>query len=204
MDDDLTKEFEKLSLTIDYNDCIEEEDRLLLNNKRIMNMTTIDWGKCISISNQYIQRNLLRLNKNIEVYSTDDEKCPTVFDTKNNSPGFDLIIKDKDKYYRVQSKLRQVKGKTHYSTSVHFETTRRHSSKNKTGHITYSIDEFDYVLVSLILRSNNSRNDINKWRFSLIPIHILRDGENNYCVSSIPSKVLSDYKIENFTELTFE
>ena len=39
---------------------IEEDDKILLENKRIINMSRIDWGKTISISNQYIQRNILR------------------------------------------------------------------------------------------------------------------------------------------------
>lgn len=194
-----------------YNDYVDKSDYELLNNKRILNLSTNDWGKCISVSNQYIQRNLLRYNKNFKVYSTDDSDCPSEFKIKNNSPGFDLVIFDKikNKYYRIQSKLRQIEGKTNYSRRVNFETTRRNSSKNenknKTGHIAYSLDEFDYVCVSLIpINTDNSRNDINLWGFSLIPVKELKDGENDFCMTNIPAKTLFNYKIDNFTNIIFE
>jgi hypothetical protein len=195
----------------DYNKCIDPEDYALLLNKRILNAKTIDWGKIMALSNQYIQRDLLKLNKKINVWSSDDDECPRVFEMKNNSPGFDLIIFDKlkNKYYRIQSKLRQVKGLNPYSTGVHFETTRRHSKKNldknTTGHIAYSINEFDYVLISLIhLKKINVKTDINKWVFSLIPIKELRDENNNYCVSTIKPEILLKYKIDNFKNIIIE
>lgn len=34
---------------------IEEDDKILLENTRIVNMSRIDWGKTMAVSNQYIQ-----------------------------------------------------------------------------------------------------------------------------------------------------
>jgi len=89
-----------------------------------------------------------------KVYSTDDIEIPFI-NIKNNYPGFDLlIITPENKHIKVQSKLRQVKGIYDYSQQVHFEITRRNSEKNKdknhTGHIYYSLNEFDFVIITLI------------------------------------------------------
>ena len=178
---------------------IDDDDKSLLENRRVINMSRIDWGKTISISNQYIQRNILRYMLNIygySVYSTDDDDIP-IINIKNNSPGFDLlIITPENKHIRVQSKLRQVKGIYDYSQQVHFETTRRNSEKNKdknhTGHICYSLDEFDYVMISLINDRENRNNikNCNLWTFSLIPIKDLEDIERNCCYSHIKPETL--------------
>ena len=89
---------------MDIMSIIEEDDKNLLENKRIINM---------SVSNQYIQRNILRHMLSpygYLVYSTDDIDIP-IINLKNNSPGFDLlIITPENINIRVQSKLRQVRG----------------------------------------------------------------------------------------------
>mgnify|MGYP003386427735 FL=1 len=132
----LINETKKLSISnkIDIMEIIEKEDLELLNNKRIYEMSRMDWGKTMAISNQYIQRNILKKNLekfNYKVYSTDDKDLPTKINTMNNSPGYDIIvITPNKKTVRIQSKLRQVKGINDYSQQVHFETTRRNSKKN--------------------------------------------------------------------------
>ena len=146
------------TLPINIMDIIEEDDRILLKNNRIANMSRIDWGKTMAVSNQYIQRNILRHMLNpygYSVYSTYDIELPSHINIANNSPGFDLVIVLSEyKYIRVQSKLRQVHGIKDWSQQTHFETTRRNSDKNKdknhTGHICYSLDEFDLVMISLV------------------------------------------------------
>lgn len=111
---------------------IEDDNRNLLENNRIANMTRIDWGRTMAVSNQYIHRNILRYILSpfgYSVYSTDDSDMPEI-NIANNSPGFDLVdITPEKKYIRVQSKLRQVKGINNYSQQIHFETTRRNSKK---------------------------------------------------------------------------
>lgn len=80
---------------MDIMNIIDEDDKLLLQNKRIISMSRIDWGKTMSISNQYIHRNILRYMLSpygYLVYSTDDIDIPTNINIKNNSPGFDLLI----------------------------------------------------------------------------------------------------------------
>lgn len=132
------------------------------------------------------------------VYSENDVGVPQGTFNVNNSSGFDLvIITPCDKKIRIQSKLRQVKGITDCSTQINFETTRRNSKKNEnknhTGHVCYSLDEFDFVMVSLVNdRTTRERiKDCNLWTFCLIPVLELEDKKRKCCVSSIPAKVLS-------------
>lgn len=158
-------------------------------------------GKTIAVSNQYIQRNILRYMLapyGYFVYSTDDHDMPEI-DIKNNSPGFDLVIVSPDgKYIRVQSKLRQVKGINDYSQQTHFETTRRNSEKNKdknhTGHVCYSLDEFDLVMVSLVNdRVNRDKiKNCSLWSYSLIPIKQLEVVVHNCCFSHIKPEILKN------------
>lgn len=190
---------ENVAELVDIMSIIDSDDRALLENKRIINMKKIDWGKTMAISNQYIQRNILRYMlepHGYKVYSTDDDDLPNV-DTKNNSPGFDLlIVTSEGKQLRVQSKLRQVTGVNDYSQQTHFETTRRNSEKNKdknhTGHVCYSLDEFDFVMVSLInVRLNREKiMNCNLWSYTLINVKELEDVEHNCCFSHIEPKIL--------------
>jgi len=193
-------------LQINIMDIIEEDDRTLLKNNRIANMSRIDWGKTMAVSNQYIQRNILRHMLNpygYLVYSTDDIDVPSYINIANNSPGFDLvIIISEDKYIRVQSKLRQVHGIKDWSQQTHFETTRRNSDKNKdknhTGHICYSLNEFDLVMISLVndkLNRDKIKN-CDLWSYSLISIKELEDTEHNCCYSSIKPEILKNNMIK--------
>tara|TARA_B100000902_G_C27262505_1_gene891613 strand:+ start:401 stop:1141 length:741 start_codon:yes stop_codon:yes gene_type:complete len=169
----------------------------------VKNLSKIDWGKSVSIPNQYIGRDILNqyMPKGYSAYTTDDIDCPEI-DISNNSPGFDIIIKCPNGLLkRVQSKLRQVTGVTHFSQQVGIETTRRNSKKNRnknhTGHICYSADEFDYVLISAInvKEGFKNRNNINTWKFSLVPIKELIDKERGCCVTNIKPFILNKYKI---------
>jgi hypothetical protein len=184
---------------INIMDIIENDDRTLLENNRIANMQRIDWGKTMAVSNQYIQRNILRYMLSpfgFSVYSTDDSDMPEI-SIANNSPGFDLVVvTPENKIIRIQSKLRQVKGINDYSQQIHFETTRRNSEKNKdknhTGHICYSLNEFDLVMISLVNdRINRDKiKNCNLWTYSLIPIKELEDVEHNCCYSHIKPEIL--------------
>lgn len=72
----------------------KEDDRNLLENNRIANMTRIDWGRTMAVSNQYIHRNILRYMLSpfgYSVYSIDDSDMPEI-NIANNSPGFDLVV----------------------------------------------------------------------------------------------------------------
>ena len=192
------------------NDCvdimkiIDPEDKELLLNKRVYNMSRLDFGKTIAVSNQYIQQRILqKCLTDDEVLSTDDT-IPEYIDTKNNSPGFDLIIIKQDKsYIKIQSKFRQVNGLTDLSRQLHFETTRRNSTKNKdknhTGHVCYSIDEFDFVMISIVNDRINIdvRQNCNLWSYVLIPMSELIDEKRGCCVSSISAVLLSKYLIKS-------
>jgi hypothetical protein len=184
---------------------IDDEDKELLNNNRVLNMSKIDWGKTISISNQYIQRNFLKkILNNQNIYCTDDKDLPKNINISNNSPGFDIIVvKENKKNIRIQSKLRQVEGKFDFSQQIDFETTRRNSiknsDKNHTGHVCYGIDEFDFVMVTLVnVKYNREKiKDCNKWSFCLIPIADLIDNDKkNCCISKITPTILQKNLID--------
>jgi hypothetical protein len=193
---------------LDLMQLIETDDRQMLEIPRIKSMSVIDWGKTMAISNQYIQKNLLKksLGENYKIFTTDDIDLPDDIKTENNSPGFDIIIQLPDgTYKRIQSKLRQVVGKTDTSQATHFETTRRNSAKNidknSSGHIAYSSDEFDIVMVSLVNVKDtlNNRNNCNLWTFVMVNIKELLDPKHNFmcCKTNIGSSILGQ-NIINF------
>jgi len=186
---------------------IEEDDRKLLENRRIYNMGRGDWGKAMAVPNQYMHRNFLRRNlepHGCRVYSTDDSDLPEGVITANNSPGFDLVVVLPDgRIKTVQSKLRQVDGRADHSKQIHFETTRRNSKKNQeknhTGHICYSPDEFDVVMLSLVNDRENreKRKDCNLWSFCIIPVAELEDPAHpGCCVSHISSKIVEKNMVD--------
>jgi hypothetical protein len=189
---------------IDIMKIINQGDKTLLENERVISYSRSDWGKNCSISNQYIQRQILSKKLSpygYSVFTTDDKDFPKNIDTKNNSPGFDILIQSKDgENFRVQSKLRQVNGKTPFSKQINFETTRRHSEKNikrcHTGHVCYNIDEFDFVMISLVYDRDDRVNmikDCNKWSYSFVPKSELIDYDRNCMVSKIEGTILKKY-----------
>jgi hypothetical protein len=120
------------------------------------------------------------------------EERPTV-----STSGFDIVlITPNNKIIKIQCKLRQVNGVTDYSHQIHFETTRRNCKKNKnknhTGHICYSLDEFDFVMISLVNDRINRNNikDCNLWTYCLIPISQLEDKIHSCCISYIKPNIL--------------
>ncbi len=178
----------------------------LIENEIIQSTTVIDWGKSMARCNEIIQKDILK-SVGVEAYDPEtDADCPEI-SIANNSPGFDILAKNSEgKICRIQSKLRQVKGTTDFSHQIHFETTRRHSKKNKgaasdSGHVAYGCNEFDYVMVTLVNIGKNgeirtNRNNVDKWSFSLIPVEALIDKEKSCCLTKIPSKILNKYKFD--------
>lgn len=201
---------------LDIMEIIDDEDKELLLNKRIQNMSRMDWAKTMAISNQYIHKNILqhKLSKyGYKIFTSDDNDFPKNIniDKTNNSPGFDIIIINPDnKIIKIQSKLRQVTGNTDYSQQLHFETTRRNSEKNKdknhTGHVCYSLDEFDYVMVSIINDKKNREKikNCNLWTYCIIPISDLKDEKHNCCVSHIESKIIEKNIIDLKKEIKYK
>jgi hypothetical protein len=59
--------------------------------------------------------------------------------------GFDILA-----YNPITSNVKRIQVK-HRNSTIHLETTRRNSaknaSKNKSGHVSYSSDEFDYLCI---------------------------------------------------------
>ncbi len=198
-------------LDIEKEDIYTEENIIqLIQNPIINQYSKIDYGKVIATINEhYVKLNINNfIGQKILLHNESDYlelKEKYNINSSNNGPGFDLFhIKTLKK---IQVKFRQVDGKTPYSKQLHFENTRRHSEKNnnesaKSGHIAYSINEFDFIIITLCHIQNNKRPNYKNWSFSLIPIKELEDPNNlGYCLSHIPSSVVEKYHKKNIEEL---
>ena len=183
----------------------------LLKNPIIKLSSIIDWGKQMAHANEFIQRDLIQACGISAYHPADkdnhdgftDEEIDNINNTiSNNSPGADIFCKHPitNKIIRIQSKLRQVQGRTDFSRSTHFETTRRNSARNQnqnqTGHIAYSPNEFDYVLVTLVNvgGGRDRRNDINSWSFSCVPVQTLINPNYGCCETKISSTLLKKFR----------
>lgn len=129
-----------------WEDYIVESQRRLceMNNKK-------ELGKQRAYACEVMVCDFLNMNKNnnelVFVHNDDienDPRIPQKLKTQFQS-GFDIIafnLKTKN-YKKLQVKYR--------SDKIHLETTRRNSKKNQnknaSGHISYSSDEFDFMLV---------------------------------------------------------
>ena len=173
---------------------IEEDDKHILNNKRLLKMSPGDWGMSVGISNEYIQSNLLKTIYP-EIYTEIDDIRNKGFNSAINIVGYDFIFRNNNKFYKVQSKLRQVKGINEYSCQVNITTSRRRDNQRE---VPYEKDDFDYLFVSLVnIKDNyNNRSDINKWGFSFIPVNELIDVNNtDFLVKNVSSEILNKYKL---------
>ena len=181
-------------MRVDLMDYINEDDKRTLTNKRFLKMSANDWGMSVGITNQYIQADLLKTIY-CEVYDDINDIRNKGYIVNSNIYGFDFIFKKNNKFYTVQSKLRQVRGLDEYSCQVNISTSRR----NKKGlSNAYKVGDFDYLFISLvnIKDSYDNRPNINKWGFSLIPVFELIDLKDpNYLVENVSSKLLNKYKI---------
>jgi hypothetical protein len=180
----------------------------MLENPFIQSLGPLEYGKAIQTAiEQYVSNTLNLLSDEVLLVDvSQDQQLTEEYQYGNNGPGFDRLLLPSKK--RVQIKLRQVDGKTPYSKQAHFENTRRHSKKNKnksaeSGHVRYSVDEFDYVLVVLCHIVNGERTHYTKWSYSLIESSKLEDVNNQgYCVGQIPSGLLFEKKYDDIYMLT--
>lgn len=186
-----------------YSDIIE-----YIDNPYTQSLDPLGYGKSVQNAvEDYITYNVnLIAGKEILVDVAKDPKLTEQYKYSNNGPGFDRILLPN--YLKIQKKFRQVDGKTPYSNQVHFENTRRHSDKNRnesavSGHVRYSVSEFDYVIVVLCHIVNEERPDYKDWSYSLVPTSELEDvNYKGYCLPNIPSSVLLKNKCENIYLLT--
>ena len=118
--------------------------------KRLMQEHNLrDLGKMFGDANEDIQCDWITKNTSFTALPRSD------FDDDPDASGFDMMTADVYKI-KIQSKIR-VNG-------IHLEQTRRKSVKNdgdasSTGHVSYSTDEFDVLLVSRPLGNKASRLD---------------------------------------------
>ncbi len=156
-----------------------------------------DLGKMFADSNEDIQCDWIGLNTTFTALPRSD------FNNDRDGGGFDL--KTKNGKMRIQSKIR-VHG-------IHLEQTRRNSAKNNgvassTGHVSYSIDEFDVLLVSKPLGTISTSMDtyvdtsrpiteytnIEKWDMIAIPSRELEDpNRRGYLYNNVPKSVWKHY-----------
>ena len=157
-----------------------------------------DLGKMFGAANEEVQSEWIAENTSFTVLPRSD------FDDDPDASGFDMMTADVYKI-KIQSKIR-VNG-------IHLEQTRRKSVKNdgdasSTGHVSYSTDEFDVLLVSRPLGNKASRLDkyedtsrpvveyaeVEKWDMIAIPAKELEDPKRpGYLYNNVPKKVWGPY-----------
>jgi hypothetical protein len=155
-----------------------------------------DLGKMFGDANEDVQSDWIAKNTSFTALPRSD------FDDDPDASGFDLKAKNG---MFIQSKVR-VGG-------IHLEQTRRKSLKNdgdasSTGHVSYSVGEFDVVLISRPLGNKSSRLDtyedtsrsieeypnVEKWDMIAIPSTELEDPKRlGYLYNNVPKKVWGPY-----------
>jgi hypothetical protein len=181
----------------------------ILENPLIRSMSLLEYGKTIqTIVEHYLTCKINSIaGEKLLIDVSEDSELMKIFNYINNGPGFDRLLFGSNK--KFQMKFRQVQGKTPYSRQVHFENTRRHSEKNnndsaKSGHVRYSVSEFDICLVVLCQIVNDGiRPPYTDWKYSLVNSSDLEDVNTpGYCLPNIPSRLLLKGKCDNIYELT--
>jgi hypothetical protein len=179
-----------------------------LDNPFAQSLGPLEYGKAIQTAvEQYVNNTINSIaGETLLVDVSKDTQLVEEYQYVNNGPGFDRLYLPTKK--KIQIKFRQVDGKTPYSKQAHFENTRRHSAKNnnksaESGHVRYSVSEFDYVLVVLCHIVDGVRTHYTNWSYSLVASSELEDVNNEgYCVSHIPSALLLENKYDNIYMLT--
>lgn len=179
-----------------------------LDNPFIKSLSPLEYGKAVQTAvEEYVTHNVNSIaNEEILVDVSRNPFLIEQYQYSNNGPGFDRLLLPK--CLKIQHKLRQVNGKTPYSKQVHFENTRRQSTKNQnkssvSGLVRYSVTEFDYVLVVLCQIVDGERQNYKDWSYSLISSSELEDVNNKgYCLPHIPSALLLQNKYDNIYMLT--
>lgn len=104
--------------------------------------------------------------------------------------GFDILA-----YNPVTSNVRRIQVK-HRNSNIHLETTRRNSAKNalknKSGHVSYSSDEFDYLCVvrGKFTETVNMNTDL-----LVFPVSALLNKQNdNILINSVPKPLEKEYE----------
>ena len=155
-----------------------------------------DLGKMFGDANEDVQSDWIAKNTSFTALPRSD------FDDDPDASGFDLKAENG---MFIQSKVR-VGG-------IHLEQTRRKSLKNdgdasSTGHVSYSVGEFDVVLISRPLGNKSSRLDkyedtsrsieeypnVERWDMIAIPSTELEDPKRpGYLYNNVPKKVWGPY-----------
>ena len=171
-----------------YND-LEMNDLIKEGNLR-------DLGKMFGGANEHVQCDWIAENTSFLARKRSD------FDNDPDASGYDLKTQNG---MLIQSKVR-VK-------DIHLEQTRRKSAKNdgdasSTGHVSYSVDEFDVLLVSRPLGNKATKRDkytdtsrpieeypdVEKWDMIAIPEYALHDPKRpGFLRNSVPKSIWSQY-----------
>ena len=152
--------------------------------KRLMQERNLrDLGKMFGDANEDVQSDWIAKNTSFTALPRSD------FDDDPDASGYDLKTQNG---MLIQSKVR-VK-------DIHLEQTRRKSAKNdgdasSTGHVSYSVDEFDVLLVSRPLGNKATKQD--KYIDTSRPIEEYDDVEK-WDMIAIPAKELADPKRPGF------
>lgn len=142
-----------------------------------------DLGKMFGDANEDVQCDWIKENTSIFAKPRSD------FKDDPDASGYDLKTENGT---RIQSKIRV--------NNIHLEQTRRKSEKNEgdassTGHVTYSTNEFDVLLISKPLGTKATKRD--KYEDTSRPIEEYADVEK-WDMIAIPAKELEDPKRPGF------
>jgi len=156
-----------------------------------------DLGKMFGDANEDVQSDWIAKNTSFTALPRSD------FDDDPDASGFDLLTTTG--LMRIQSKIRV--------DTIHLEQTRRKSSKHEgdasaTGHVSYSVGEFDVLLVSRPLGNKATKRDnytdtsrpieeypdVEKWDMIAIPEYALYDPKRPGLLrNSVPKSIWSQY-----------
>jgi len=155
--------------------------------EKIATDTTRDIGKILQFANEiYVREYLASIGMDVS---------PVEEDEMGNEPGYDIL--DNETGLRIQAKFR---GGVHKNgrPKLHTENTRRMSKKNqgaggKSGHVAYSIDEFDVIVFTI--PGDYNTLDTDNWEVLAIPTSELEDPNNpGYLGKGVPANVMDAYR----------
>lgn len=140
-------------------------------------------GKIFSEANEYVQRDWIHENTELQVVRNDD------YTHSNNGLNYDLITADG--LLKIQCKLRFSK--------LHIEQTRRPTKNNSmnnrasSGYVRYAVGESDIYLFSRP-KSIETYSDVKSWDIVAIPEYELWDNDNPGLLKvSVSERIFKQY-----------
>jgi hypothetical protein len=183
-----------------WNKYICDSHALLLKNKNSKEIGKVRAYATELMVCDYLNKYALTNNCNTMFIHNDDvENIKLILEDplleQQCQSGFDILA-----YNPITSNVKRIQVK-HRNSTIHLETTRRNSaknaSKNKSGHISYSSDEFDYLCV---VRGKFAETVNMKTDLLVFPVSALVNKQNDtILIHSVPKPLEKEYenKLDN-------